>query len=403
MNKGSWLHALTGLASLALLVNPASAQYKVFSWESFEETREKLPASLKFGHYGNAETVGAVGYSTLTSLPGMVTGITSTENGQFGLRFSPTEARPQASLINKTALNRERLGTVGSALVQADFYMPPDGEGYPNFALLANHYDPEVDKAVYRFYRFGVLGKRVYFSFANGGPEPAIYVEQPVEQLNLSTPGWHRFQIIFYGQDRIYCAIDGQMTKFSPITDTTLTNLSPGIMVTHRKGLGDPSAYADNLSIQWSPEAEPQLPRSPWVPNAETARAGGTAGSNPKLLEADSTVGWYRDSGQAWRVAQSTQKPILAFFYVPEAEGYKYIVESCPNDEATKEWLTRFVPLRIDINQLGGGRMAENFNIYRVPAIMVMGTDGKEKTRLVVQKDKTAWEEILGLSASTTP
>jgi hypothetical protein len=42
------------------------------------------------------------------------------------------------------------------------------------------------------------------------------------------------------------------------------------------------------------------------------------------------------------------------------------------------------VLLKVDVNQLGGGTLAQRFGIVRVPTFMVMGPDGKELKRIPV-------------------
>jgi len=367
----------------------AYAQYRLFSWENFENATSGLPPTLKHGYSGSTDTTQPVPYLA-PSLPGGIReGIARQENQEVGLAFKPTEDLRHLSLTHRVFLDRGKLGSTGSALVQADFYVPPPGQPRPNMALIAVGSDPNA-KSTYRFYRFGVLDERLYFSFTNGGP-PELYVQEPIARMNLE-PGWHRFQIIFNGQQEIYCAVDGEFTGFSPINEPTLTRISPGIMVTKTDTGG--TAIADNLSIQWTPEANTPLPKSPWKTGIVTARPG-VGGNNPRLFEPDSPVGWYANTTQAWAAAQGAGKPLLVMFHVPEIVPYRYLVDLSPDDERTKQWFSQFVPLRIDINQLQGGRAAETFEVFRVPTLMVLGSDGRERSRVVVRPNQTSWNDIL--------
>lgn len=387
---------VAGLLILVLTLGRLAvhAQYRVFTWDSFEETQSTLPEHLVLGHYADAETVSAVPYSMLPKFPAIRTPLAEIENGLVALRFQPQPEKQHLSVVNKTFLERRRLGQLGSALVQADFYVPPVGTPWPNFAMLASDSDP-AKEGNYHFYRFGTLDDRVYFSFSDGGERPKEYHQQPLSELNLFRPGWHRFQIVFYGQDRIYCAVDGQMTSFSPIIEPTLTRLSPGIMVTHREGAPNLPVVSDNLSIQWTPQPVSQLPISPWTrdPNAVAV----VGGNNPKLMEADSPVAWRISPTEAWAESQSKNKPLLVMFCVPEIPSYKYLVDLCPNNESAKTWLSQFIPLRIDTNQLGGGQLAGRFNVFRVPTMMVLGPDGKERNRVTVIPNQTTWQDITAL------
>jgi hypothetical protein len=38
--------------------------------------------------------------------------------------------------------------------------------------------------------------------------QPLVYHQQKLSDFNLKRPGWHRLQMIFVGQEDIFCAID---------------------------------------------------------------------------------------------------------------------------------------------------------------------------------------------------
>ncbi len=380
--------------SFLLMARPGFSQFRVFSWDSFEGAEDSLPDQLRFGHYANTNNVSPVRYDQLPDFLALRTPLAVRENGTMGLRLEPNTDRPHLSVVNKSHLERARLGAQGSAVIQADFYVPEIDEPWPNFAMLASHQDPEKPSA-YRMYRFGITGEQLYFSYLDGGTAPKVYVRQRLSELNLQLPGWHRFQIIFHGQNQIFCAIDGQMTSFSPVEENTLTRLAPGIMVTKRKDVENEAVIADNISIQWTPQPVSRLPLSPWT--QDPSKIAVLGGDNPRLMEPDSSVVWRVDPGAAWQEVQQTQKPMLVLFYVPQIPSYDYLVDLCPDNDPAGTWFQQFVPLRVDTDQLKGGQLAKKFGVFRVPTLLVLDTNGKEQKRLVVIPDKTQWSEVLAL------
>jgi len=382
------------VALACLLAASAQAQFRIFYWDSFEKNAGLLPPSLMHTNSGGTDTTQILDFASGGVPPGIMSGIAETECGRYGLRFSPKfqDKLGVTGLVHREFLSRDRLGRDGCALVQADIYLPPKGVNMGNAALVAQQLDPANPRSL-RCYRFGLKSNgsnKVYFSFTNGGDAPAVYHQAELSDQTLKRPGWHRFQMIFYGQDKIYCAVDTKFAAFSPVAEGTLTRLSPGITIS-----SDPKAgthgpvYCDNLSIQWTPVATPDLPESPWVRAVPVQRTG------KLLIEADSSVGWHSNTKSAWAESQKTGKPVLVLFYIPNLPAYKYLSATCPNDDAAKAFFARFVPLRIDVNQLGGGQMAERFGVTRVPMFMVMNTDGRAGTKVLVENGRTAWNDIV--------
>lgn len=379
------LRILVSTILLLLLGGVASAQqYQVHSWESFEEGQ--LSDRVIRGHFADESTV-QVKPVTGVGLPQQVlTASARLELGNGLLEFAPTSERPHLSIFTPVSLDRRNLGTRGSALYQADFYFPPAGEPMPSVAMLAQVLDGE-GKTTYRFYRFGYEeGKnRVFFAFLNNTAQPEVFLFQSVDELNLRRPGWHRFQIIFHGQSEIYCAIDGQFTSFSPITEGTHSQLNAGLMVTSQNF--DARALVDNLSIQWTTGESP-LPLSPWTSIALT-----DANPNTTPLESGSSVAWLNDPNEAWSRASAQKRPLLVMFYVPGIVPYESLKTRIPNDAETHNLFNRYVLLRIDANQLMGGRLAEKFGVIRLPTFIVMNASGQEERRHIVTPQAT-WPEI---------
>jgi hypothetical protein len=372
--------------SFFLLTGIANAQYfNIHTWESFESG--SLPATMSLGYNADPQSVAVFPFGIPGTPKEMVTPTAEIECGRYGLTFVPTMEKKMLSLFSPVSLDRSRLGETGHALYQADFYLPPEGEDLPNIALLAAVANPD-NSLSYQIYRFGILrgGKRVYFSYLQDPKvPPTVFESQDIKELNLSRPGWHRFQIIFKGQSEIYCAVDRTPTKFSPITETSLQVLNPGIMVAINDN--PRPVVADNLSIQWS-AAEVPLPDSPWVPRAIKKETN--------LLADGSPLPWFSNPSQAWTVSSAQKRPLLVMFYSPKMSPYQHLLSICPNDQQTNDLLQRHVLARVDANQLWGASLAQKLGVVRIPTLVVMGPDGREISRAEVIRGQTKWDELTG-------
>ncbi len=367
---------------------PAGAQYRLHSWESFEDGL--LPPSLVRGHYADLATVNVIDLRQ-PGVPASVNqGVAALEVGRYGLVFTPVPTKQHLSVFSPVSLNRDALGTTGRALFQADFYFKAKGEPMPSMSLLAQVLNDEK-KTTYRFYRFGYLEAedRLFYSYVDDTPEPVDFQNEAASRLLFRRPGWHRFQIIFTGSDEIVCAVDGIPTKFSPIKQGKHRELNAGIMVTSSKF--DSSAVTDNLSIQWSP-AEAPIPASPWTTKVESV-----AVANASAVEAGESVLWLNDPAEVWNRASLQKRPILALFYTPNIQPYAYLKTIVPNTDEVHQLLNRNVLLRIDANQLNGNRLADKFRIARLPTLVRVGPDGTEMGRVTVINGQTKWEEIKAL------
>jgi hypothetical protein len=376
---------------LGLAVAPASAQYRVHDWMNFDDGR--LPQRLDFGHFADEATVTVLNMNAAGVPAVLRAGAARREIGPGAVRFAPTSDRIHLSAVSSTAMERNRLGADGRALYQADFYLPPEGQPMPETIALLAVADGGTGSS-YRMYRFGIQRpSRLFFAYADGiNPEPVIFQFQDFNDLGLARPGWHRFQIIFFGQETIYCAVDGRMTRFSPLTEPSLTRMRPGLMVTRgeRPDSEIVAAVADNLSIQWTPLASP-LPDSPW-----TTPVPGIVGSSPtrNLMEEGSRLPWTSNPTEAATTARQANKPILAMFYAPRIAPYTYLQSIVPQDEGGMEAFNKFVLLRVDTNQLSGGTLAERFDVFRVPTFIKLDAGGHDQGRLTVINGQTKWDDV---------
>lgn len=395
----AYLIATAVFFSLAAL---APAQYRIFSWESFESGQ--VPPTLQFLHDAAPPLVTLFDYTQPGVPPVFSEEKTLRECGRFGLKVSTTALADRdcvVSLLSHLQMERGLLGASGRALYQADFYLPAESEGYfPNAAILA-YSNSEPQQKWFEMYRFGIrLNKFLYFSFSDRKQGGKIIKQDSIESFHLRRPGWSRLQIIFEGQNRILCAVNGIPTSFSPIEEPSLTLLQPGIMIASAK---EKSGYCiiDNLSIQWTPEDVP-IPDSPWLETAAPAPSSASAFSQPPppaaagRIDAESgqaEPAWFTSPEEAWKASQEQNRPVLAVFYAPRAKHWRAFESLLQSQPAIRQTLSRFVPLKVDMNTLQGGAIAGKFQVFRVPCFLVLGPDGRSRLQMVMNDD-TPWEAI---------
>jgi len=375
--------AATLLALAALSISPLHAQYRLHSWENFESGF--LDPAMMHLHNSSPETTRVVDLKSIGD-PAILEGAAAGECGKFALEVRTDKARRFIGLASPTHLIRSKLGEKGKALFQADFYL----KGHVNIghtvAIAAVASTPEAPLkkglGVWTLYRFGVLQQqKTYFSFTNATPKPAIYLHQSLAEIVPANEGWHRLQLLFEGDKTVSCYVDGRPTSFSPIVEGTFEKIHPGLIVTAPED-APLVAYIDNLSIQWTPDADAPMPESPWVPS--TAPAPVVAGGPTWSKDYDATLGQARQSG----------KPVLAMFYNPTSIACQQLMNDVlARDHVAHADLGRFELVKIDINQLKGGSLAEKLGVTRVPTFVALGADGAERARVVVAKDDR-WSQI---------
>ncbi|MBI1291943.1 hypothetical protein GC173_11975 [bacterium] len=374
------------VSALALLTMSASAEYKAVFTQDFESA--EWPNKLEHGHNSSPYT------TQLTRLEAplpedLFSGIAPSVVGKQAIRFQPLVDDPHLSVINRSVLSREKLGANGAAIYQVDFFLDAESPTNPRIALLAQASDPVVvgSKKVYRFYRFGLDEKgRVYFSFTNETPTPVIFLQESITNFDLKRPGWHRFQMVFKGQDQIFCLIDGRPTSYSPITESTLNFLAAGIMVTRTPGAEDPTIFADNLSIYWSENKDDALPPSPWV--------GAGGGMVTKVDWNTPAVNWLTSTSEAWKASQESKRVMVVLFHDDSNEVNTQLVRILGTPEA-QAVLSKCTPLRLNVATPGGRKVADSFQLATAPALMVCGADGKPiaQTYIDVAANPT-WNDI---------
>lgn len=408
----AWSTAFLGVI-LIFLMSPAQAQFRVFSWESFESGQ--IPATLRMGHDSDETNLKVFDYSSMTQIPGMVTPQSQDELYRYGLQFNSVPKKRFLSVVDHLTLDRQLLGANGKALYQADFFLPADMSKMANTAVLAVVNQPEKGKNLYQFYRLGIMNTgKVYFSYAKDTPQPIQYLQEDIDSLKLERPGWHRFQIIFEGQSRIHCAVDGKFTKFSPIEEPNLRYLNAGIMVVGALEAESESAVVDNLSIQYTNENVP-LPDSPWLgavtgsllgggpavsrpgmggptATANTPRPGTSAAGSGATATAPSSLSWMSNPDEAWEASRAQNKSLLILFYAPRVRTFDAFQKILADNPSSQGMLAKYTLLQVDVNQLRGGTLAQKFNIFKVPTVIVM-ENGVEVRRFTMRNNST-WADI---------
>ncbi len=365
-------------------VTAVSAEYTQYSLLDFENPEGMdLPNKIKHGHNSTPFTTTVTDYARpdlegildLNNLPAVL--------GSKGLSFEPLEKEPHLSVVYNMVLNRDRLGAQGAALFEADFFLTHQVNH--TVAILASAYDENYgNSSGYRFYRFGIQGDRVYFSFTDNTPSPVIYHRQDLADFGLAKPGWHRLQMSMHSDGNLYCYIDGIQTNFSPISETTLNAISPGLMVT-RYNNSSGKILCDNVRVSWTQDATAPLPPTPW--------GNSTGGENAASIEWDRTgLVWHTTMSSAWQASKESNKPILVYAHdnqlEPTESGLK-LLES-PDASALIEHVEL---LRLNSIQQDSQVILSRLSINQYPSLTVVKPDGTPFSRVNLA-EVSDWQSI---------
>ncbi len=394
-NSRNWLNQITILAVLLILMSGyhsiAGAQYQVYHWASFEDARfpnNYSPIGKTF-----QKTAGVLDLNNLAGAPSQFRSETaSLETGRFSMAI---QSNPQSILTGigtGITLFREKLGNDGRALYQADFFVPDEKAPLVNMAVLAMKPMKPGQKDPSSFYRFGLarLGKNAVPAFylshiAEGGGGASMFHMDPGLYKRLPKPGWHRFSIVFEGQNTIRCYVDGIEPKFSPVYDNSLQEMQIGIMIAEKKHVV--TTYVDNLSIQWTPENIP-IPDSPYA----SSWPAGTIPTNHQEVVKDLEAYWMHPTYARAR-AMKENKPIFVYMQSPRVPASLELERLIARTPEARGFLDQFIPVRVDVNQLMGGTIAQSYTVSRIPTVLLINPDGTEITRGVFTKGQT-WEEL---------
>lgn len=398
--------ALAACLTATLFAPPrCDAQYEVNQWGNFEDG--KLPAVSKLVGPNAPKALSVVDLSTVSGMPPEFRSPEATaETGKFALCINARPVPNQkfsetAGIAIGEKLDRDKLGDAGRALYQADFFAPPSGTTPPEVAVLAM--EPPQDATggstanPTSFYRFGLAAGRVYFSYIEPTTNTArIYHADKGLTDGMPRPGWHRFAIAFEGHDNIRCYVDGRETSFSPIKEGTLRSLSIGAMFAWKASPYD--GYIDNLSIQSTGE-NMVMPVSPYeagwkfpagpVSMRKTAIAPKTGAVQQTALAG---VTWLEPEA-AWAQAQQEKKAFFLYFGavgVPAVEELNGIMESDPQARA---YLQGRACAKVDMNQLRGGTIARNYQVFKAPTLLVISHDAQSTKRVIFHRGEK-WEAV---------
>lgn len=382
------LIAAVALSVFCFLPETGPAQYRTQSLQGFEGTGGGLPEGLLHGHNSTPYTTRIVGYADPSLKSAMGDQYRRDILGDYALGFTPVEQEPHLSIVHHVYLDRGRLGQDGVALLQADFFLPPEGANHHTFAILASKYDPEYGNSSrgYRFYRFGIQTDRVYFSFTNNTATPVDYRKQDIAEFNLRRPGWHRLQMAFQANGQIFCYVDGNQTNFSPIDDQTLMEISPGLMVTRYKD-SQGTILADNLAMLWSPTSGAELPPSPWTEGVPSTYAGAIQWDR-------SGIQWYTRFSDAWHDAETANKHILVFAHTADEVANEYGLKLLESPEAGN-FMKFVVPLRVNISTEYGRQIAAKMGVTKIqPTFLVLKPNGTPFSSAVLRPHESTWPDL---------
>ena len=406
----------------------AGAEFRPYQWAPFEDGKLP-PGSVAFGR--NAlDFLKVVDLSAVTGMPAEFRGPRAVkETGRFAISlqasYDPRDYKTRLRGLGVgVVLDRDKLGATGRALYQADFFLPPGNEPLPELAVLAMEPIQISGPATAgetltsegpsrSFYRFGfVKNQNIYFSCVVPGEKDgtaAVFKSDARFSGIIPRPGWHRFAMMFEGPELIHCYVDARELSFSPIQDNRLKRLQVGFILAE----GDPEkkyhAYIDNLSIQWSPEKAP-VPESPYpdgwtIPPSDAGEVAQATvpmtpgaptqvgGRIPSAASAGAGQGWTDDPKVAWADALRSKKPLLLYFHSPKTPNTERLNQIFASNPQAQGIIQKCASARVDANQLEGGTLATQYNIFKTPTILVFSPEGKELGRAMFGSMDT-WETL---------
>ena len=376
---------------IGALLFPVYAQYKIYTWENFESG--VFPSNLYKSGEGSNNNVYVKSYEQLKDT---MLGESRARNecGRYGLFFNAGPESQYLRVVSREKLDRASLGKTRKAIVQADFYFKERTPQPLGIAVLAAEIDPRTPDVVSSFYRFGLNNfNELYFSYLDGrkDQEPIKYIREDMNKYKLEIPGWHRFQMVFQENNKIYCYIDGMELNFSPVEEDSLKTLQMGVMIA-----AQPKQVAnclmDNLSIQVAEENLP-LPQSPWA-KTTSGRPSPFDTQVPHIPSASLTdLNWFTTSEAAVESNLQKKLPYLVLFYSPFTTANASLNQIMSSDLSARNFLKQFVLVYIDVNQLGGGSLAQKLDIFKVPCFVLLDFSGKEITRVYFESDMS-WLDI---------
>jgi len=369
------------------------AQYKIYTWENFENNI--FPTTLCMFGDANPQNVYVAPYSQCPDYQTVTYGTAKTECGSSGMFFKTSSNGRYLRIVSNNILNRDLLGETRKAIIQSDFYLTPPSPEMIGMALLAAEIDPKRTDRISAYYRLGInrFGQ-IYFSYIDRRIQerPLHYEKDETNAFKLKMPAWHRFQMAFQGPDKIHCFVDGKEAPFSPVTNLKLKQLRMGIMIAARPGqLG--TCITDNLSIQLAEENLP-MPGSPWSKKVTLTIASPFEDKTVHIPAAsNSNLSWFTSVPQAVHSNASLKRAYLVLFYSPFAKSNNALNRMITSDLNAHNYLMQFCLVCIDVNQLHGGLLAQQFGIFKLPCFVILDYRGDEVSRTYFEEGQT-WNSV---------
>ena len=79
--------------------------------------------------------------------------------------------------------------------------------------------------------------------------------------------------------------------------------------------------------------------------------------------------------------------------FAPGVQRVEQINQILATDPAAKEYMAKHACARVDVNQLEGGSIAKKYQIFKVPAFLVIAPDAQSSTRSLPGQGAT-WQQV---------
>jgi hypothetical protein len=253
--------------------------------------------------------------------------------------------------------------TIFPLAIEAKLWLVPSKQyNYKNVALLA--LDDEA--GVEQYYRFGYGNSALYFQFFDGRGFTEILYD-PVLGEQIAVPGWHTLTMRFDSADTINFFVDGRMTNFSPLKQTSIKRFRVGALIWDQEGTPAAPILADDFKI-YKPSASAQTAvQAPKVSVEEIRKIKPLGPAAPAGKPAE----WLTDTNLAVQRAQEEGgKKFLVYFCRPGVGECATIEGNTLLNPAIADAINRFVPVRIDAGQ--NRALVDKFEVYKVPQLIVI-------------------------------
>ncbi len=359
-----------------------------------------LPSSFILKYNGTPQNIQVKEIDSWEMPTGITRGISPQVCGNRCIKFQGTLNQRMMGLVCNRMIDRTEIGNGERVIIQADFFLPADNTYFANVALLAVGHGAIAEKTPLRLYRFGILnGVTLYFSHMFDETQPVYYKHQPMGDLNIISPGWHRFRMIFEGAQKIVCTVDGKNVDFCPFNDIALTHIYPGIMVVSSPTTPQ-HCYVDNLGIQYI-KHESSLPPIPWVTGKPLVKSGKetrpdsrpVTHDTPAAGESQQPLQWLSSFEEGIRKGAHTGRKVIVMFYSPNLKICDEMETLIKQNADVKSLLGQFVLVKLNIRDAAGRSLAQQFGAFKVPCFVVVSPEGTRLNKTYYQ-EYGGWEPV---------